>query len=155
MAVSPQLSTTAFILKPKNLRALIWAPFQECLGTYNKIIFDGHLLYSHCHNPILCPCSTNTRRIHRKTTGRFLQIPFRLDPNRYQNDEKWNLKEFEVLKYTIKGTSSSKNVQTIPFEGIRLKEFKGFFFPLYARGVRPDIGDETDFRKTPLSRFIC
>jgi hypothetical protein len=68
-----------------------------------------------------------TRRIHRKTTGRFLQIPFRFDPNRYQNDEKRNLKEFGVLKDTIKGTSSPKNVQTISFEGIRMKEFEGIW----------------------------
>jgi hypothetical protein len=67
-------------------------------------------------------------RRHRKTTGRFLQIPFRFDPNRYQNDEKRNLKELGVLKDTIKGTSSPKNVQTIPFEGIHLKEFGVFFF---------------------------
>jgi hypothetical protein len=38
---------------------------------------------------------------------------------------KKNLKEFGVLKDTIKGTSSPKNVQTIPFEGIHLKEFEG------------------------------
>jgi hypothetical protein len=68
-----------------------------------------------------------TRRIHRKTTDRFLQIPFRFDPNRYQNDEKRNLKEFGVLKDTIKGTSSPKNVQTIPFERIRLKKFEGIW----------------------------
>jgi hypothetical protein len=69
----------------------------------------------------------NTRRIHRKTTGRFLQIPFCFDPNRYQNDEKRNLKEFGVLKDTIKGTSSPKNIQTISFEGIHLKEFEGIW----------------------------
>jgi len=68
--------------------------------------------------------------------GRFLQIPFRFDPSRYQNDEKWILKEFGVLKYTIKGTSSSKNVQAIPFEGIRLKEFEGIWsFFRCMRGV--------------------
>jgi hypothetical protein len=41
---------------------------------------------------------------------------------------------FEV---TIKGASSSKNFQTISFEGIRLKEFEGIwsFFSLYAPGV--------------------
>jgi len=40
------------------------------------------------------------------------------------------------LKYTIKGTSSSKNVQTIPFEGIRLKEFEGIWsFFRCMRGV--------------------
>jgi hypothetical protein len=40
------------------------------------------------------------------------------------------LKEFGVLKDTIKGTSSPKNVQTISFEGIHLnlKEFGVFFF---------------------------
>jgi hypothetical protein len=60
-----------------------------------------------------------------KKSSRFLQISFRFDQNRYQYDEKWNLKEFGVLKSTIKRTSSSKNVQTIPFEGVRLKEFEG------------------------------
>ena len=34
------------------------------------------------------------------------------------------MKEFEVLKSTIKRASSSKNVQTTPLEGIRLKEFE-------------------------------
>jgi hypothetical protein len=79
----------------------------------------------------------DTRRIHRKTTGRFLQIPLRFDPNRYQNDEKRNLKEFGVLKDTIKGTSSPKNVQTISFEGIHLKEFEGIlsFFLCMLRDV--------------------
>ena len=47
--------------------------------------------------------------------------------NRYQNDEKRNLKEFGDLKDTIKGTSSPKNVQTISFEGIHLKEFEGIW----------------------------
>jgi hypothetical protein len=37
------------------------------------------------------------------------------------------LKEFGVLKDTVKGTSSPKNVQTISFEGIRLKEFEGIW----------------------------
>jgi hypothetical protein len=60
-------------------------------------------------------------------TGRFLQIPFRFDPNRYQNDEKRNLKEFGVLKDTIKGTSAPKNVQTISFEGNHLMEFEGIW----------------------------
>jgi hypothetical protein len=46
-------------------------------------------------------------------------------------------KKTEKLKGTIKGTSSPKNVQTISFEGIHLKEFEGFyeFFSLYASGV--------------------
>jgi hypothetical protein len=78
--------------------------------------------------PVFC-CRLQTPGAYtEKTTGRFLQIPFRFDPNRYQNDKKRNLKEFGVLKDTIKGTSSPKNVQTIAFEGIRLKEFGVIFF---------------------------
>ena len=84
--------------------------------------------------------ASNTRSIYKKTSGIFLQIPFlsvsvfRFDQNRYENYEKWNLKEFGVVKSAIKRTSSSKNVQTIPFEGIRLKEFEGIwsFFSMYS-----------------------
>jgi hypothetical protein len=41
--------------------------------------------------------------------------------------KKRNLKTFGVLKDTIKGTSSPKNVQAISFEGIRLKGFEGIW----------------------------
>jgi hypothetical protein len=69
--------------------------------------------------------SVCTRPTHRKTSNGFLQIPFRFDQNRYQMIKNEIKNEFGVLMFTIIRTSSSKNVQTMPFEGIRLKEFEG------------------------------